>query len=259
MGNSEDLLLPVFGLFSGLAILTVGLLKNARARAAAGFQRVPVGALKEKELQLFTGRAVSSEAVNSPVTQTPCAFYLETVEEFTGGRSSGWHVVEQKPYGGFYADDGTGRVLVLPGAACLELRKPETTGLTDGPPMGTYSRGVRRKEQFIAAGEEVTVIGTPVPLGTLLGALRGGLGLQLPPGLMNELLALEKEKGPVALLCVYGGGLRTVADSGYEAYLSNARASSSAYLQAGGLIAAAALGYILYILKGLLGSAPDVY
>ena len=260
MENIESLALPAVGLFVGLIVLVVGLFKSSKARAAAGWARTRVGALKEKEPQMFTGKARSAFTVNSPVTQTPCAFYLETVEEHSGGgRSSGWQIIEQKPYGGFYVDDGTGKVLVLPGAGCLDLLKPEITGVTESVSADVYMRSTRRREQFIAAGEDVTVMGTPVPLGNLIGALRNGVGMQLPPELMAELLALEKEKGPTALLCLYGPGLNTVADASYEDYLANAKSSSSTYLQIGGIITVITLAIILYTLKGLFLPAPADY
>ncbi len=252
--------MPAVGLVVGLIILAVGLFKGSRARVVAGWTRTPVGSLKENELQMFTGKALSSVTVNSPVTQTPCAFYLETVEEYCGGsHASGWQVVEQKPYGGFYADDGSGKVLVLPGAGSLDLLKPEITGASDGIPMDTYTRSTRRREHFIAAGEDVTVVGIPAPLGNLMGALRRGTGFQVPPDLMNELLALEKEKGPTAILCLYGSGLRTVVDAAYEDYLSGVKSSSGVYLQIGGLITVVTLAMILYTLKSLLASAPAGY
>jgi len=256
VNNLESLALPAVGLFVGLIVLAVGLFKGARARSVSGWARTAVGSLKEREPQMFTGKARSAVAVNSPVTQTPCAFYLETVEEYTGGRSSGWQIIDQKPYGGFYVDDGTGKVLVLPRAGCLDLLKPEITGASDGIPMDSYTRSTRRREQFIAAGEDVTVMGTPVPLGNLLGVLRGGVGLQLPPELMSELLALEKEKGPTALLCLYGPGLNTVADASYEDYVASAKSSSSTYLQLGAIITVVALAIILYTLKASFTPTP---
>lgn len=252
--------MPAVGLIGGLLLLAVGLFKSAGARKIAGWTRTPAGSLKEGGQQLFTGKARSAVTVSSPVTQTPCAFYLETVEEYIrGSRTSGWRVIEHKPYGGFYVDDGSGKALVLPGAGCLDLAKPEITGASDGIPMDAYTRSIRRREQFIAAGEDVTVIGTPVPLGNLLAALRRGMSLQLPPDLMAELLALEKEKGPTAILCFFGAGLSTVADSAYEDYLSNAKSSSSTYLQIGALIAAVSAAIFLYTLKLLLTSAPAGY
>lgn len=248
--------MPALGLLGGLFLLGLGLFKSSKARRIADWARAGAGPLKEGEARMFAGKARSAVTVNSPVTQTPCAFYLETVEEFTGGRSSNWVIVEEKPYGGFYLDDGSGRALVLPGAGCLDLLKPEITGASDGVPGDLYTRATRRREQFIAAGEDVTVMGTPVPLGNLMGELRRGVGFQLPPDLMNELLALEKEKGPAAILCFFGPGLRTVTDASYEAYLSSAKSSSSTYLQIGALITAVTLAMILYTLKS---SVPAGY
>lgn len=259
MENLNSLAMPAVGLFGGLSLLAIGLFKSSGARALARWQRVQVGSLEEGRTQLVTGKARSAVAVNSPVTQTPCAFYLETVEEYTGGRYAGWNIIEQKPYGGFYVDDSSGTALVLPGAGCLDLAKPEITGASDGIPMDTYTRSTRRREQFIAAGEDVTVMGTPVPLGNLMGLLRRGTGFQLPPELMTELLNLEKEKGPTAILCFFGSGLRTVTDAAYEDYLANAKSSSSTYLQLGAIITVVTLGMILYTLKPLLTSTPAGY
>lgn len=257
MENIDALALPAVGLFIGLIALGIGLFKSSRARAVSGWPRTPVGSLKEREPQMFTGKARSAVTVNSPVTQTPCAFYLETVEEHSGGgRSSGWRIIDQKPYGGFYVEDGTGKVLVLPGAGCLDLLKPEITGASENISEDVYRRSTRRREQFIVAGEDVTVIGTPVPLGNLLGVLRGGAGMQLSPELMAELLALEKEKGLTAILCLYGSGLRTVADASYEDYVANAKSASSTYLQIGAIITVVTLVIILYTLKGLFIPTP---
>jgi hypothetical protein len=256
--NLEDLALPAVLLFGGLIILGIGLFKSSRARGIARWQRTAAGSLKEGGEQMVTGKARSAVTVSSPVTQTPCTFYLETVEEHYSGRSSGWSIIDQKPYGGFYLDDGSGSALVLPGAGCLDLVKPEITGASDGLPMDTYARATRRKEQFIVAGEDVTVIGTPVPLGNLMAVLRSGVGIQMPAELMTELLNIEKEKGPVGMLCFIPGGLRAVSDASYEDYVSNAKASYSLYLQLGGLISILSLARFLYVLKavyanGLLG------
>ena len=258
MENLEGLAMPAVCLFCGLIVLGMGLFKSSKARGIARWQGTGVGSLKEGEPQMITGKARSAVTVNSPVTQTPCAFYLETVEEHRRGRSSHWHIIEQKSYGGFYVDDGSGTALVLPGAGCLDLVKPEMTGVSDGAPLDTYARSTRRKEQFIAAGEDVTVIGTPVPLGNLMSVLRSGTGIQVPPDLMAELLALEKEKGPTAVLCFLSTGLLAVADASFEDYLASAKASSSIYLQLGCLISVLSLARLLYVLKavydnGLLG------
>lgn len=260
MNNLESLALPAVGLFAGLIMLAIGLLNGAKARSVSGWLRTPVGSLKEREAQMLTGKARAAVAVNSPVTQTPCAFYLETVEEYTSGsRSSGWRIIEHRPYGGFYVDDGTGKVLVLPGAGCLDLLKPEITGASDGVPADTYTRSTRRREHIIAAGEDVTVMGTPVPLGNLMGVLRSGVEYQLPPELMAELLALEKEKGPTAILCLYGPGLNTVADAAYDDYVASAKSSSSTFLQLGAIVTAVALAIILHTLKGSFTPTPADY
>lgn len=72
------------------------------------------------------GRAEEKGELFAPISQRPCVYYRYKVEEErSNGKSRSWHTIESgnSAAWGFYLCDETGRVLVLPDGAKVELER----------------------------------------------------------------------------------------------------------------------------------------
>lgn len=252
---SQTLLVPLVGLAGGVLLLLAGLAKRHKANRLAGYRRTATGHLRPGEKQLVSGPASRLADLTAPISKKTCVFYQEDVERLvvTHGRksaSSRWVKEGSSSVGGFRLDDGSGGVLVFPRAGCLDFsREPATE---DGDLVASEG-SIRRSEQALFDGDQVTVIGVPVTLAAVLEQARAGSQLNLPTDLLGALIKLEKEGGS-ATPCFFGSGLGTVADLPYDTYAAEAASSARLYLQAGGIAAALSAAALAYT---LISSAPS--
>jgi|GEM_PF-1224317 len=258
MSDPNNLVFPGLGLLAGAVLLGIGFLKRYKAGRLAGYKRTATGHLRPGERQLISGPATGLAAFTSPVSKKPCIFYLEQTERLEvshgrkGGAHSRWVKSGLDAVGGFKVDDGSGGVLVFPSASSPDFSRPEygddTTGLLE------TAGDVRKTEQVLLEGDNVTVIGTPVTLSVVLAAVRGGSQLNIPSDLMGALVKLE-QAGGANTPCFFGHGAETVSDLAYEAYKADVSDSARLFLQAGGMIAVLSAAALLYALRSPGGGA----
>lgn len=251
---SQTVLLPAAGLIGGVLLLIIGLARRFKANRLAGYRRTATGHLRPGEKQLVSGPAARLTDLTAPISKKNCVFYQEDVERLvvTHGRkgaSSRWVKEGSTSVGGFRLDDGSGGVLVFPRAGCLDFAREAAT--EDGDIMAVEG-SIRRAEQALFDGDQVTVIGVPSTLAAVLEQVRGGAQLNLPTDLLGALVKLEKEGG-ASTPCFFGGGLGTLADLPYETYAAETASSAKLYLQAGALLAGLGALGLIYT---LVTSAP---
>jgi hypothetical protein len=255
------ILISLAGILAGAAMLVFGFLRHQRANAYKTVPCLPIGSMPAGEQLFITGKVVSPAHTSSPVSKTPCAFYLSTVErkvpDYSSGRStdeSRWELVSSETYGGFFVQDGSGTALVVPTQASADIQKPETTENDDL--LGGGQTATRRTEQIIQQGEKVTVLGTPRTLKEFMEQLRSGRKMDLPTDFVEELVKLES--GPGALMpSFFGGGVERVADRAHDDYVEGKASSAAFYMQIGALIALISAGFLFHAVKS--GMPPPVF
>ncbi len=249
----DQMLLVVLAALTGLGLLIAGLFQRARASSFSSLPRRAPGEVRNGERAVVGGSAASPVQLSSPVTGTPCVFYLERVEKMdpsgeTGGVSSSrnWSIVAVNPYGCFYVRDGGGSALVFPTYRSLSLARPE---IEDGADLLAVPGTVRRFENLIEADGPLTVIGTPRPLSDLMAWLRSGVDVKLPADAVERLAAMERDPAACATPCFFGDGVEAVADRGPEEFLAGRASSSAIMIQLGALLLAGAIAAAVYVLK----------
>lgn len=245
----QSTLLPACGLVAGLLLLGWGFLKRVKTNRLAGYRLTPTGQLRPGERQLVSGPAAKLGDLAAPVSKRPCVFYREETERLevrhtSKGSHTHWVNEGYTAYGGFRLDDGSGGVLVFPSENSPDFSRPAFTDDESG--LLQTAGDIRRTEEIIQEGDKVTVVGVPVTLAEVLAAIRGGARLNVPTDVMAWLLKLEKDGG-AQTPCFFGGGAATVADLGYEAYLSETAGSARFFLQAGGVITILSAAALLYV------------
>jgi hypothetical protein len=174
--------------------------------------RVRSMALGRVELQ---GRAGARVELEAPLTGLPCVFFrYEIDEERRSGRQRRWTTVARGDSNaeGFYLVDETGRVLVDPAGADLQLDCDwRATNPTLGPrleqvlgrhgiaPGGwLFSRRLRFREWRITAGDPLYVLGVAQP--------RPGLAEERRAKITARLAALKSDPTAMAALDADGDG-----------------------------------------------------
>ncbi len=247
--DSQSVLLPAVALLGGIVLLLIGAVRRYKANRLAGYRRTATGHLRPGEKQLVSGPAARLADLTGPVSKKTCVFYQEDVERLVvtySGKSAStrWVKESSSAVGGFRLDDGSGGVLVFPGAGCLDFCREAAT--EDGDLLAVEG-SIRRSEQALFDGDHVTVIGVPATLAVVLELVRAGSQLNLPTELLGALVKLEKEGG-ASTPCFFGPALSTLADLPYETYASDTASSAKLYLQAGGLLAAVGALGLFYML-----------
>lgn len=249
----DQILLAALAGLVGLGLLITGLFRRAASSSFSSLPRRAPGEARNGERAVFSGSAASPVQLSSPVTGTPCVFYLERVEKLdpsggTGGRSSSrnWSIVAINPYGCFSVRDGGGSALVFPGYRSLSLARPE---IEDGADLLAVAGSVRRFENLIEADSPLCVIGTPRPLSDLMAWLRSGVDVKLPADMVERLAAMERDPAACATPCFFGDGVEVVADRGPEEFLSGRASLAAILIQAGALLLAGAIAAAVYFLK----------
>lgn len=240
----SKLAFPLYGIIGGVVLMVFGLIGRARARGRRNLPCNQASPHAAAGRQVIMGKAHSPSQLNSPVSNTACVFYLEKTQalkyarygqngrqEYRDGR-----LVEA--FGGFFVRYGMRTAFVVPFSGSADLNKPETTkGFVDG---------IQKFEQIILEGEDVTIIGTPRPLGEFMAYLRRDAGISLPSDSIADLTRMEKDPGYSGMPCFYADGLESVTDQPYNDYLARTASSGLAYVLAGAVITAASAAALVY-------------
>lgn len=136
----------------GFSSVGLGLAALARRERVRSLPQVPVRSMALGPVEL-SGRAVACAPFLSPFSRFPCGWYrfeLQERQEDARGRGFFW-TTESGSSGDapFWLDDGTGRVLVQPAGAQVDVEPQEG-------PLGAALRAV---EWVLAEGETVFVAG----------------------------------------------------------------------------------------------------
>lgn len=250
----DNLVMPLVIAAAGVIMLIMGIFRHGKSRSLKSAPCRPIASLAGGEKQFITGVTQSPACSSSPVSKTPCVFYVETIEKSEkqysskGHNTTHWVTVANNVYGAFFVADASGKALVVPTSGSLDLLRAGTTESDDIPLIGGMEGATRKTEQFIAANETVAVMGTPRPLSEFMKYVRRDAQLNVRSEFMAELLRLES--GPDSVMpCFFGDGIERISDRSYTDYLSGTETSASFLLQAGAALAAAGGAAILYTLK----------
>lgn len=250
----DNLIFPLVIAAAGVVMLVMGLFRHGKSRSLRSVPCRPIASLAGGETQFITGTTHSPACSSSPVSKTPCVFYVERIEKnerhysSNGHDTTHWVTVADNVYGAFFVVDASGKALVVPTAPSLDLRRAETTDSDDIPLVGGMEGATRKTEQFIAANETVAVMGKPRPLSEFMAYVRRNAQLNVRSEFMAELLRLESG-ADAGMPCFFGDGIERISDRSYSDYLSGTETSASFLLQAGAALAAAGGAAILYTLK----------
>jgi hypothetical protein len=131
------------------------------------------------------GRAVPHESMTSPIEQLPCVYWRYKVEEWrSAGKSSQWVTIDSgEKRVPFYLEDDTGRILVIPLQATIDIPKtlqvepPKSPLISEVSPRilafaeeksielgGVFTPKKRFTEWMIAAGDTLFVFGPVIAL-----------------------------------------------------------------------------------------------
>jgi len=250
----DNLIFPLLIAAAGVIMLVMGLFRRGKSRSLKSVPCRPIASLAGGETQFITGTTQSPACSSSPVSKTPCVFYVETIEKNEKQYASQehntthWVLAAHNVYGAFFVVDASGKALVVPTPESLDLRRAETTESNDIPLVGGMEGATRKTEQFIAANETVAVMGTPRPLSEFMRYVRQDAQLNVRPEFMAELLRLENGADP-GMPCFFGGGIKRISDRSYSDYLAGTETSAAFLLQAGAALSAAGGAALLYTLK----------
>jgi nicotinamidase-related amidase len=114
--------IPLLGFGAGLGLFANGFWNYRKLRVIEDTPRIPVRSIP-MGLVHVRGKVTGSFLLTSPVTRTPCYYYRVRLERWEErGKSRGWAIVHtETDQRIFYADDGTGKVLINPQSAEYDL------------------------------------------------------------------------------------------------------------------------------------------
>jgi hypothetical protein len=140
--------LVVLAIAAGVAIVAASLVWNEKARIRRELRsalRVDIGELREGRTGRVVGKVGDGETLQAPFTQRSCVFYEATVEEFrSSGKTGSWRQVVREARGvPFVLDDGTGRAIIDPNGARVDVDIDMTTR------SGTFDDATPVEEQFL--------------------------------------------------------------------------------------------------------------
>lgn len=162
--------------------ITLAIVFAERARLLRWMRKQPrraIGDAVDGEVVRLVGRvALTGAPLVAPLTGRPCAAWQVVVEEYrSNGKSGSWRKVGHAHDGTeFVLDDGTGRAVIEPRAARVEMVFDQTTksGTFDDPTaieeallarLGLRGRGwlfnksLRYQEGALEPGETIAVVG----------------------------------------------------------------------------------------------------
>ena len=102
---------------------------------------------------------------------------------------------------------------------------------------------------MIRENEDITIMGTPRPLGEFMKYLRLNDQLHMPSDFVKQLVEMENAPASGGMWCFFGDGVGTVADVPYGAYVAQTASSAASLLLAGAVIAAIGAFALLHALK----------
>ena len=157
MGNLDIGL--VVGFFGGLWVFFQGFRAYSKSRLLQDTPETPIRSLAMGFVRIH-GKAKSDELVKSPVTHTPCCYYIVQIhkwEQFKDSRAyssdeergprAGWMPHGAEADGGwFYLEDATGHVLVDPHGARYELDMTGTREVDSLAASSLATSGVSDRE-----------------------------------------------------------------------------------------------------------------
>jgi hypothetical protein len=140
--------LIVLAIAAGVAIVAASRVWNEKARIRRDMRSAPlvdIAELREGLTGRLVGRVGEGETLQAPFTGRSCVFYEATVEEYrSSGKSGSWRQVIREVSGvSFVLDDGTGRAIVDPGGARVDVDIDMTTR------SGTFDDATPIEEQFL--------------------------------------------------------------------------------------------------------------
>ena len=153
----DNLVMPLVIAAAGVVMLVMGLFRRGKSRSLKSVPCRPIASLAGGETQFITGTTQSPACSSSPVSHTPCVFYVETIEKNEKQYSSQehntthWVLAAHNVYGAFFVVDASGKALVVPTPESLDLRRAAATESDDIPLVGGMEGATRKTEQFIAA------------------------------------------------------------------------------------------------------------
>jgi len=122
IGNSRAWFWPMLGACAGMYCFYRGFCLLQRKRL---IMDTPASKIRSAAMGLVevSGLATGPYTLTAPITGVPCYFYRSTAWEWKQqGRNSSWQkVAEENMHVPFYLDDNTGRVLVNPQGAELDI------------------------------------------------------------------------------------------------------------------------------------------
>ena len=176
--------LIVVALVAGVAIVAASLVWNEKAlirRELRSASRVDIAELREGRTGRIVGKVGDGETLQAPFTGRSCVFYEATVEEYrSSGKTGSWRQVVREARGvPFVLDDGTGRAIVDPGGARIDVDIDMTTRsgtFDDATPIEeqfltrhglratgwVFNKSLRYREGVIEVGETIAVMGQGV-------------------------------------------------------------------------------------------------
>jgi hypothetical protein len=140
--------LIVLAIAAGVAIVAASRVWNEKARIRRDMRSAPlvdIAELREGRTGRLVGRVGEGETLQAPFTGRSCVFYEATVEEYrSSGKTGSWRQVIREARGvSFVLDDGTGRAIVDPGGARVDVDIDMTTR------SGTFDDATPIEEQFL--------------------------------------------------------------------------------------------------------------
>lgn len=176
--------LVVLAIAAGIAIVAASMVWNEKARIRRelrGAPRVDIAELREGRTGRLVGRVGEGETLQAPFTGRSCVFYEATVEEYrSSGKTGSWRQVVREARGvPFVLDDDTGRAIIDPGGARVDVDIDMTTrsgAFDDATPVEeaflerhglrstgwVFNKSLRYREGVIEVGETIAVMGQGV-------------------------------------------------------------------------------------------------
>ena len=206
----------MFGAVFGVVAFGWGFFIWRRLRLIQDTPTAKVRSMALGRVEVF-GRAQEKAELAAPITGTRCVYYRYKVEERRGsGRNARWATLEKGDSSawGFYLEDETGQVLVLPERASVEIgvdfrgTNSALASLIQGREhvdAGRWQRfslfgqrEIRLTESRIAAGEAVYVLG--------VAQERPGLASERRERIAEKLRALKTDPDAMAHFDADGDG-----------------------------------------------------
>jgi len=170
----------VVGFFAGIAVFVLGLVWLRRRMLIENTPTSKVRSLAMGLVEIYGQVVQAGQILKGPFSGNDCVYYKYAIEEYRQqGKSSRWVTVKKgEERVNFYLKDGTGRVLVDPRGADIELSKDYEFGSGWGkdPPQKLldflereglkhegffgFNKQMRFREYDIAPGDRLYVMGT---------------------------------------------------------------------------------------------------